>query len=352
MSSSLLIYGANGYTGELIAREAVRQGLRPVLAGRNAARLAALAAELGLTARVFGLDDAVALHRGLEGIVAVLHCAGPFSVTAAPMISACLAAGAHYLDITGEIDVFELAHARDGEARAAGILLCPGTGFDVVPTDCIAAALQRSLPDATRLALGFDTRSRLSRGTATTSVARLGDGCRVRENGEIRRIPMGSRQRRIDFGDGEKLAMTIPWGDVSTAYRTTGIPNIEVYVPVSPKVLGRVRWLDRLGWLVSSAPVQALLRNRIRAGAPGPTDDERARSPVHVWGEAVNEAGERRVARIKVANGYTVTVAAALAIARHVLRGEPVPAGFTTPARLMGWEFVVTLPGSTPIALS
>lgn len=352
MSSSLLIYGANGYTGELIAREAVRQGLRPVLAGRNAARLAALAAELGLTARVFGLDDAVALHRGLEGIVAVLHCAGPFSVTAAPMISACLAAGTHYLDITGEIDVFELAHARDGEARAAGILLCPGTGFDVVPTDCIAAALQRSLPDATRLALGFDTRSRLSRGTATTSVARLGDGCRVRENGEIRRIPMGSRQRRIDFGDGEKLAMTIPWGDVSTAYRTTGIPNIEVYVPVSPKVLGRVRWLDRLGWLVSSAPVQALLRNRIRAGAPGPTDDERARSPVHVWGEAVNEAGERRVARIKVANGYTVTVAAALAIARHVLRGEPVPAGFTTPARLMGWEFVVTLPGSTPIALS
>lgn len=352
MSGSLLIYGANGYTGELIARETVRQGLRPVLAGRNAARLAALAAELGLTVRVFSLDDAVAMHRGLEGIVAVLHCAGPFSVTAAPMISACLAAGTHYLDITGEIDVFELAHARDGEARAAGILLCPGTGFDVVPTDCIAAALQRSLPDATRLTLGFDTRSRLSRGTATTSVARLGDGCRVRENGEIRRIPMGSRQRRIDFGDGEKLAMTIPWGDVSTAYRTTGIPNIEVYVPVSPKVLGRVRWLDRLGWLVSSAPVQALLRNRIRAGAPGPSDDERARSPVHVWGEAVNEAGERRVARIKVANGYTVTVAAALAIARHVLRGEPVPAGFTTPARLMGWEFVVTLPGSTPIALS
>lgn len=352
MSGSLLIYGANGYTGELIAREAVRQGLRPVLAGRNAARLTELAAELGLNVRVFGLGDAAVLHGGLEGITAVLHCAGPFSATAAPMISACLAAGAHYLDITGEIDVFELAYARDGEARTAGILLCPGVGFDVVPTDCLAAALKRSLPDATRLALGFDSRSRLSRGTATTSARSLGDGCRVRENGEIRRIPMGSRQRRIDFGDGEKLAMTIPWGDVSTAYRTTGIPNIEVYVPVSPRVLGRVRWLDRLGWLVSSAPVQALLRNRIRAGAAGPSGDERARSPVCVWGEAVNEAGEVRVARIKVANGYTLTVAAALAIARHVTRGEPVPPGFTTPARLMGWEFVATLPGSTPIALS
>ena len=352
MSGGLLVYGANGYTGELIAREAVRQGLRPVLAARSAVRLAPLAAQLGLASRVFGLDDATALRRGLEGVTVVLHCAGPFSATAAPMISACLAAGAHYLDITGEIDVFELAHARDGEARAAGVLLCPGVGFDVVPTDCVAASLRQSLPDATRLTLGFDSRSRLSRGTATTSVESLGDGCRVRENGEIRRIPLGSRHRRIDFGDGEKLAMAIPWGDVSTAYRTTGIPNIEVYVPVSPKALGRMRWLDRLGWLVCSAPVQALLKRRIRAGAAGPSERERERSPVYVWGEAVNAAGDVRVARITVANGYTVTVAAALAIARHLLRGEPVAAGFTTPARLMGPGFAATLPGSSPIALS
>lgn len=352
MSGALLVYGANGYTGELIAREAVRQGLRPVLAGRNAARLAPLAAELGLQARVFGLQDTAALHRGLEGITVVLHCAGPFSATAAPMISACLAAGAHYLDITGEIDVFELAHARDGDARDAGILLCPGVGFDVVPTDCVAAALKQALPDATRLALGFDSRSRLSRGTATTSVESLGDGCRLRENGELRRIPLGSRHRRIDFGDGEKLAMAIPWGDVSTAYRTTGIPNIEVYVPVSPRVLGRMRWLDRLGWLVSAAPVQALLKRGIRAGAPGPTERERERSPVYVWGEVANRAGAVRSARIRVANGYTVTVDAALAIARHLLRGEPVAAGFTTPARLMGAQFVTSLPGSTAITVT
>lgn len=352
MSGALLVYGAYGYTGELIAREAVRLGLRPVLAGRSAAQLEPLAAELGLQARVFGLDDAGALHRGLEGVTVVLHCAGPFAATAAPMIAACLAAGAHYLDITGEIDVFEMAHARDAAARAAGVLLCPGVGFDVVPTDCVAAALKRALPDATRLALGFDSRSRLSRGTATTSVESLGSGCRVRENGEIRRIPLGSRHRRIDFGDGEKLAMAIPWGDVSTAYRTTGIPNIEAYVPVSPSALGRMRWLDRLGWLAASAPVQALLKRRIRAGAPGPTARERERSPVYVWGEAANPAGELRVARIKVANGYTVTVDAALAIARHLLRGEPVQSGFTTPARLMGADFVTTLPGSSPLAIS
>ncbi|HEY5790110.1 MAG TPA: saccharopine dehydrogenase NADP-binding domain-containing protein [Gammaproteobacteria bacterium] len=352
MNGTLLIYGANGYTGELVAREAVRQGLSPVLAGRSAARLGPLAAELGLEARIFGLDDPGALQRGLAGVAVVLHCAGPFSATAAPMISACLAARAHYLDITGEIDVFELAHARDAEARAAGVLLCPGVGFDVVPTDCVAATLKQALPDATRLALGFDSRSRMSRGTAATSVESLGNGCRLRENGELRRIPLGSRHRRIDFGDGEKLAMAIPWGDVSTAYRSTGIPNIEVYVPASPKVLGRMRWLDRLGWLVSSAPMQALLKRGIRAGAPGPTERERERSPVYVWGEAVNGAGDVRVARIRVANGYTVTVHAALAIARRLLRGGPTTAGFTTPAQLMGQDFVATLPGSTRIVVS
>lgn len=352
MSGALLVYGANGYTGELIAREAVRRGLKPVLAGRSAPRLEPLAAELGLTARVFGLEDPAALHRGLEGVRVVLHCAGPFSATAAPMISACLAAGVHYLDITGEIDVFELAHARDAEARAAGIVLCPGVGFDVVPTDCVAATLKQVLPGATRLALGFDSRSRLSRGTATTSIESLGGGGRIRVGGELRRIPLGSRHRRIDFGAGEKLAMAIPWGDVSTAYRTTGIPDIEVYVPVSPKALGRMRWLDRLGWLVSSAPVQALLKRGVRAGAPGPSERERERSPVFVWGEATDAAGNVRVARLKVANGYSVTVTAALAIAAHLMRGEPVEAGFTTPAQLMGPAFVTTLPGSTSITLS
>ncbi|MGH8130590.1 MAG: saccharopine dehydrogenase family protein [Steroidobacteraceae bacterium] len=350
MTPRPLIYGANGYTGEMIARAAAAQGLSPVLAGRSEAPVLALAKELGCEFRVFDLADPRILAEALTGCRVLIHCAGPFSATAAPMLAACIAARVHYTDITGEIDVFESAFRQHAAARDAGILVCPGVGFDVVPTDCVALTLARALPDATRLALGFDSRSGLSRGTASTSVEGLGHGSRVRENGEIRRIPLGSRARSIDFGAGAKLATAIPWGDVSTAYRTTGIGNVEVYVPVSPSALARLRRLGRLGWLLRRRPAQAFLKWRIRKRAAGPTAAEREKTPVHVWGEAVNEAGRTITARVRVPNAYTLTTDAAVAISRRLLDGD-VPAGFTTPARLMGSEFVTRLPGATQITL-
>ena len=349
MSSGLLIYGANGYTGELIARAAAAAGLAPVLAGRSAAPVEALARELGCESRVFGLDDATAIAASLAGCRVVIHCAGPFSATAGPMMAACLAAHAHYTDITGEIDVFELGFSQDAAARKAGIVVCPGVGFDVVPTDCIALTLKQALPDATHLALGFDSRSGLSRGTATTSVQGLGYGSRVRENGVFRQIPLGSRTRNIDFGAGKKQAAAIPWGDVSTAYRTTGIPNIEVYVPVSPRALANLRRLGKFGWLLRTGPAQSFLKWRIQKGAPGPTAEERAKTPVYVWGEA-RAAGRAITARVRVPNGYTVTTDASIAIARRLLAGGVSP-GFTTPARLMGADFVASLPGASKITV-
>ena len=117
MPKPWMIYGANGYTGELIAREAVSRDLRPVLAGRTA-KVEQLTANLGLEARVFDLGNAVATSRTVEGMGLVLNCAGPFSATAAAMMAACLAAHAHYLDITGEISVFE--HARTRNAAIIG----------------------------------------------------------------------------------------------------------------------------------------------------------------------------------------------------------------------------------------
>ena len=349
MTSGLLIYGANGYTGEMIARAATAQGLAPVLAGRSAGPIESLARELGCKSRVFGLDDATTVAAALAGSRVVLHCAGPFSATAGPMMAACLAARAHYTDITGEIEVFELGFRQDAAAGQAGIVICPGVGFDVVPTDCIALTLKQALPDATHLALGFDSRSGLSRGTASTSVEGLGHGSRVREGGVIRRIPLGARTRRADFGAGEKQAAAIPWGDVSTAYRTTGIPNIEVYVPVSPRALSNLRRLGKFGWLLRSGPAQAFMKWRIRKGAAGPSAAEREKTPVFVWGEA-RSAGRTVTARVRVSNGYTVTTDASIAIARRLLAGGTSP-GFTTPARLMGADFVTTLPGATKITV-
>ncbi len=340
-----MIYGANGYTGELIAREAARRGLSPVLAGRSEQKVASLARELGLEHRCFELDDAAALRGGLAGMRLVLHCAGPFSATARPMIEACIESGTHYLDITGEIAVFELAHALDDKARRARVLLCPGVGFDVVPTDCLAAALKEVLPDATRLALGFDSRGGMSPGTARTSVEGLAQGGRVRREGRIIAVPLAWRTRRIDFGDGEKLAMTIPWGDVSTAWHSTGIPDVEVYLPASPKLVARLKRLNWVRPLLGLGPVQRWLKGKADRTVRGPSEAQRARTPTFVWGEVGNSAGQVVTGRIKVANGYDVTVHASLGIVERLLGMERV-CGHLTPSQLMGKNFVRKLPGS------
>jgi short subunit dehydrogenase-like uncharacterized protein len=339
-----LLYGANGYTGALIAREAARRGMSPILAGRNAGAIAALAHELGLIHRVFPVAAA-----SLGGIALVLHCAGPFSTTAAPMMDACLRAGVHYLDITGEIAVFEQAWARNAQARSAGVVLCPGVGFDVIPTDCIAAALKHILPDARRLALGFDSQSALSRGTARTAVEALAMPGRVRRDGRIIDVPQAWRVRRIDFGGGEKTAMTIAWGDVSTAFHSTGIPDIEVYAAVTDEIVRAARLSNQLRWLVRLAPVQGLLK-RAADRMAGPAVATRARQVTHVWGEAENAAGTRRVARIRTANGYDVTVQGALAVVAFVLQRNG-PGGTLTPSMLMGRKFVEQLPGSGTIRI-
>lgn len=173
-----LLYGAYGFTGRLIAREAVERGHRPVLAGRDADETAALADALSLEHGVFGLDEEGALREALAGVDAVVHAAGPFSRTWRPMVEACLATGTHYLDITGEVEVFEALHALDGRASDAGVALLPGVGMDVVPSDCLAARLAERLPDATHLELALHSTGGPSRGTARTQVEALGEPAR------------------------------------------------------------------------------------------------------------------------------------------------------------------------------
>ncbi len=343
--STFLLYGANGYTGRLIAREAVVRGLHPVLAGRNAEAIGALARELGLEHRIFSLDRRDAGPTvNLEGVQAVLHCAGPFAHTAKPMVDACLEARVHYLDITGEISVFESLAARDTEAMAAGILLMPGAGFDVVPSDCLAAHLHRRLPTAKHLALGFQNIGRYSRGTATTIVENLHRGGAVRRGGVLTSVPAAWQTREIDFGKGPTLAVTIPWGDVSTAYRSTGIGDIEVYTAMSRWQLRMMRLSRPFGWALRSSRVQNYLKRRIQAGPPGPSDEERARGRTYLWGEVEDGQGRRMISRLRGPEGYTFTVLTALAAMTRVLNGD-APAGYQTPSLAYGPDFVLEVPG-------
>lgn len=340
--SRFLIYGANGYTGRLIAAEALHQGLEPTLAGRNRAELEAMGKALGLSWRAFDLSDAATLQREFDGFPLVLNCAGPFSATALPVLEACLATRSHYLDITGEIDVFALCHRHHDIATERGIVVLPGTGFDVVPTDCVAAMLKRRQPDATHLTLAFEAGGGPSPGTARTSVEGLAKGGRARIAGELVHVPLAWKSRTFLRDGKARTAMTIPWGDVYTAYISTGIPNIETYMTVPPATIRRVRRLRFVRPLLGLKPVQSWLKGR--AGArPGPSAEGRDRSDCRVWGEVRNARGDEVRLELATPNGYALTATASVGIVRRLLAGA-APGGFHTPSRLMGAEYVLSLP--------
>lgn len=345
MSPNFLLYGSSGYTGELISRLAVQQGLRPILGGRNPDKVMPLAAELGLEYRLFSLHDAAAMDAALAEVTAVLHCAGPFSETSKLMVQGCLRTKTHYIDITGEAAVFENLAAQDAEAKAAGIMLLPGAGFDVVPSDCLAAHLKARLPSAIRLALGIDfLGSQLSRGTATTIVENQARGGLVRRGGALVPVPAAWKSRRIDFGQGPVLATTIPWGDVSTAFYSTGIPDIEVYAAV-PQSMYRAMLASRyLGWLLSLPAVQYLQKRFIQAQPPGPTETARSQGMTRLWGEVEDNSGKRLVARLKCPEGYTLTVLTALTAMKKVLAGQ-VCTGFQTPSLAYGADYILEIEG-------
>lgn len=343
---SLLIYGATGYTGQLISALACGWGLAPILAGRDRTAVQALAESLGVRWRAAALDDARGMDALLDGVHVVLHCAGPFVHTSKPMVDACLRHRVHYLDITGEISVFEACAARDAEARNAGVVLMPGVGFDVVPSDCLAAHLANRLPEATSLSLGFRALGGVSRGTALTMVEGLGSpGC-IRANGTLTPVPPAYHARTIDFGDGPRLAVTIPWGDVSTAFHSTGIPNIRVYMSMHPKQYAMLRRSRLIGWLLRQRWVKRRAAARIRARAPGPSASARASGVSLLWGEAVAPDGRVAVSRLRAPEGYTLTAETAVRFASRMLRGTTLT-GFQTPSRAFGADCILDVPGVT-----
>ena len=344
-----MIYGANGYSAQLAAEKAVEQGLKPILAGRNKAAIEAIANRLGLQSRIFDLSDVDDIAGHLRHVKVVSHCAGPFSATAAPMMKACLQAATHYTDITGEIDVFESAQALDDEAVRAGVVLCGGVGFDVIPTDCLANYLLSVLPDATELAMGFDGSMAMSPGTAKTTVENLSQGMKVRRDGKLVCVGRGFEMRTIDYGRGERLSSIIPWGDLSTAYWQTKIPNISVYMPFSGGNLSIVLF-PVLKRLLKLKVIQKYANKTIEAKVKGPDEKARAAGDVAVWGEVKNAAGKTATARFKVPNGYTVTMDGIIITAKYLLdyKGS---GGCLTPSQLIGYQLAQQLPGASEFTL-
>lgn len=346
MTQSFLLYGATGYTGRLAARAAVGQGFRPILAGRDPSKVEALAGELALDWRAFSLTDTAALDRALHETRVVLHCAGPFSQTYRPMVGACLRTGAHYLDITGELIEHTALAERDAEAAAAGVMLLPSVGFDVVPSDCLAAHLKRRLPTATHLTLAFQSCGGMSRGSLISTIDTIDRPGMIRRDGALIPVPAAWRTRQVDFGAGPVTVVTLPWGDLATAYRSTGIPNIETHMALPAGQRLAMKSARILGPLLGSRPGKALLMRLAAALPAGPSEAARAEGYSLLWGEATDAAGRHAVSRMRTPHSYMLTAQAAVAAAARVLAGDVRP-GYHTPASAYGPDFALSLDGVT-----
>lgn len=344
MGRRLLIYGATGFTGQLVAEHAHLLGLDVVLAGRDARQLERMSASLGLPWRVARLDDAASLDSALADIAVVLHVAGPYAATARPMLDACLRNDTHYLDLTGELPVFVDLYRNDSAARARNLMLMPGVGFVCAASDCLAAHLSARMPDAIHLRIAFSRADLISRGTLRAMLGLVREGVSIRRAGRLTSVRVGHLERGFDFGDGERLSTALSWADVFTAYHTTGIPNIEVYAEAD----ATARMLYQAGaWfgLPLRLPVtRQLLEWPTRFWPQGPSEEKRDAARRVIVAEAEDAWRQRVCSRLYTPDGYSITPAIALRIAARALAGELKP-GFQTPAAVYGPDLVLGLAG-------
>ena len=342
---NFLIYGSYGYTGQLIVERALKEGLRPVLAGHNIKKLRAQAEQHNLDCRLFSLRETSKLDAALQEVDAVLHCAGPFVHTFRQMAEACLRTKRHYVDISGEIPGFEALAAMDAQAKAAGIMLLPGAGFDVVPSDCLAAHLKQRLPSAKHFRLFLrGVGAGVSRGTAKSAIENMHRQGMIRRDGQLVRVPPAWNVRERDFGRGYTKVVSVGWGDVSTAYYSTGIPNIETYFAFPPSAINFLRFMRVIGPLLYNRPVKSILKRMVDIFIKGPDMERRKSASAIFVGEVMEPKGERAVSKLITPEGYTCTALTTVEIMKRILKDE-LKTGFQTPSLAYGSNFIMQFEG-------
>jgi short subunit dehydrogenase-like uncharacterized protein len=342
---TFLIYGSYGYTGRLIVEQALREGLAPILAGRNGKKLRSQAEACKLEHRVLSLEETTGLETALREVDAILHCAGPFVHTFRQMAEACLRTGRHYVDISGEIPGFEALAAMDAWAQAAGIMLLPGAGFDVVPSDCLAAHLRKRLPTATYFRLFLrGVGAGVSKGTAKSAVENMQRQGMIRREGRLVQVPPAWNVREKDFGRGYTKVVSVGWGDVSTAYYSTGIPNIETYLALPARTISLLRSMRLIGPLLYNRPAKSILKFLIEVVLREPDEEKRRKASAVFIGETTDQNGGRAVSKLTTPEGYTCTALTAVEIMKRVLNGE-LKTGFQTPSLAYGSDFILQFPG-------
>jgi short subunit dehydrogenase-like uncharacterized protein len=341
----IIVYGSYGYTGQLIIDECKAKKIDVILSGRNGVALQKQSSLTGYPFEVVDIHDSVRLCKLLEKGSMVIHAAGPFQFTTQLMANACFKTKTHYTDITGEIAVFETLARLDEQAKAAGITLMPGVGFDVVPSDCLALHLKNRMPSATHLQLAFaSNKGGLSRGTSKTMIEGLGLGGAVRRNGKIIPAPLHEGITEINYGSFQLTSIRIPWGDVSTAFYSTGIGNIEVFRGADRSLIKQVKMSRYLNWLLRMRGVKDYLIRQVDKKQAGPNEERRSASTMFLWGK-VWDGHQEKISLLQTVEGYTLTAKTSVLIALKILSGN-VKLGFQTPAKAYGPDLILEVPGS------
>ncbi len=343
---NFLIYGSYGYTGQLIVERATQLGLHPILAGRDEEQLRAQAEKYNLEYRVFSLDETSKLDSALREVDAVLHCAGPFVHTYRQMAEACLRTKRHYVDISGEIPGFEALTAMSDRAKEAGIMLLPGGGFDVVPSDCLAAHLKQRLPSANHLRLIIrGVGMGASRGTAKSGIENMHRQGMIRREGKLTQVQPAWNVLEQDFGRGPVKTVSIGWGDVSTAYYSTGIPNIEAYFAFPKIAIYSLKAMRVIGPLLYNKLAKSFLKFVINTFTPpGPNEQSRKKGFAIFIGEVTDQNGGRAISKLTASEGYTCTALTTVEIMKRILKDDYKP-GFQTPSLAYGTNFILQFDG-------
>jgi short subunit dehydrogenase-like uncharacterized protein len=334
-----MVYGVTGFSGRAVAERLCEAGHDVVLAGRDAERVRAVADALGAPWRAFALHDLAEVASRLAGIDVVLHAAGPYADTAGPMLIGCIAAGAHYLDLSGEWQSFVLAESLGSDAAEAGVMLMPGVGLMVVATDCLLAKAVQQVPDAALVRIATSLPSAVSRGTLQTSLGVLTGRVVVRRDGVLRSVPTGGASRTFNFGAGERRSLAVSWPDLVTAPHTTGVANIETYLE-APEALRRAFLATaHAARLYGQQSVRTVLSPFTALWPERPSERALREDQIAVVVEAVDPW--RRATRfgLRTLDGYSVTTLTAHAAVEHVLGGVHAP-GFRTPASVFGTGFI------------
>ncbi len=339
-SSRLMIYGATGYSAQLILEELISRNVKPVIAGRNEAGIKKIADKFCCEFRIFDLTDNTRIDGALSNIHTLLNCAGPFRMTAKELIEACLRTKTNYLDITGEIPVMHLAFSMNKRAIKNGIVILPSVGFDIIPTDCLAKRLSEKMPDATNLKLGLiNNRGKISRGTWLTTLEFLKGPGRIRRNGNLIESPIGEYAVNVKLKNFSFSGLSIPWGDVYSSFRSTRIPDGEVYIAMSKTIVRFRKLLTLFLKVFRNEAIRNLVASYIRKNLTGPSKEERDLARTYVWGKVENAKGETIEEVYQVLEGYNLTAVGAAECSIRILNGSVNP-GYYTPSLAFGSGFI------------